>query len=148
MGHQFFILAVCFSLLGCSLESTRDRELQKFADAFCKANQARNIQPMLELYELEGATEQTVDMLKYALLYELNMPIKSIEFEALKGSPEEKIRYEYKGIQYGPTLAPKMRMRVRYETEDQFESLFTIGQNHTNQWRIISSRPLENDSGE
>ena len=109
---------------------------------FRKANQANNIEPMLALYELEGSTEQTVNLLENALLYELGLPIRSIDFEPLSGAPEETIYFEHQGIRYGPTLEPLGRMRVRYSTEDGFESLFTIGQNTDGEWRIVSSRPV------
>ncbi len=143
MFQRLTILAICLGFFGCTAESTYDLELENFAASFSAANQSRNIQPMLELYELEGSTESTINMLKNALLYELNMPIKSIEFEPLSGSPEESIEYAHQGIRYGPTLKPRLRMRVSYKTEDQFESLFTIGQNSAGEWRIVSSRPIE-----
>ena len=143
MINRLIILAICLVILGCKPEATHSKELQAFAESFTAANQSRNIQPMLELYELEGSTEQTVNMLRNALLYELNIPIKSIGFEPLSGSPEESIEYEHQGIQYGPTLKPSRRMRVRYATEDGFESLFTIGQNTAGEWRIVSSRPTQ-----
>ena len=98
---------------------------------------------MLDLYALEGSKEYTINLLRNALVYESGMPVKSIEFEPLSGSPEEKIHYEHQGIKYGPTLEPLLRMRVRYSTDDRFESLFTIGQNADSEWRIISSRPIE-----
>lgn len=142
MINRFIFFTFCLAILGCNPEATHSKELQAFADSFATANHSRNIQPMLELYELEGSAEQTINMLKNALLYELNMPIKSIEFEPLSGSPEESIEYEHQGIPYGPTLEPSLRMRVRYATEDNFESLFTIGQNSAGEWRIVSSRPL------
>lgn len=143
MLQRLTILAICLAFFGCKQESTHNKELEDFAAAFTAANQSRNIQPMLELYELEGSTEQTVNMLKNALLYELNMPIISIGFEPLSGSPEESIEYDHQGIPHGPTLEPSLRMRVRYNTEDKFESLFTIGQNTEGEWRIVSSRPIE-----
>lgn len=143
MSYRILIVALCMAVFGCKPESSSNKELQAFADSFTAANQSRSIQPMLELYELEGSTEQTVSMLRNALLYELNMPIQSIQFEPLSSSPEESIQYEHQGIEYGPTLEPRLRMRVNYATEDKFESLFTIGQNTAGEWRIISSRPTD-----
>jgi hypothetical protein len=46
-------------------------------------------------------------------------------------------------VSYGPTLKPGYRMRVRYATEDGFESLYTIGQNSAGSWRILSSKPID-----
>jgi hypothetical protein len=116
--------------------------LDALASAFRQANQADTIEPMLSLYALEGATESTRNLLKNTLLFELGMPVRSIEFEPLTGAPEESIRYTHQGIEYGPTLKPAYRMHVRYRTEDNFESRFTIGQTGDGVWRIVSSRPV------
>ena len=102
-----------------------------------------SIEPMLALYSLDGSTDRTKIMLKNALLYEHGLPILSISFEPLIGSPDEQIEYTYEGIKYGPSLKPIYRMRVRYRTEDRFESLFTIGKNPQGAWRIVSSKPVE-----
>ena len=97
---------------------------------------------MLAIDALAGTTDNTQNLHKNALLYELGLPIQSIEFEPLTGSPEESIEYSHQGMDYVTTLEPSLRMRVRYETEDRFESLFSIGQNDAGEWRIISSRPI------
>lgn len=143
MQRLLLICAALLALTACKPQSPEAAELEAFAAAFKQANQAADIQPMLTLYELEGSTEQTVNLLKNALHYELAMPIQSIEFEPLSGSPEETIQYEHQGIRYGATLVPRLRMRVRYDTEDAFESLFTIGQNDAGDWRIACSQPIE-----
>jgi hypothetical protein len=137
---RIFVSCALLVLSACSTQESA--ELKAFADAFTKANQASEIEPMLAIYALEGTTENTKNLLKNALLYELGLPIQSIEFEALTGSPEESIEYSHQGVDYIATLKPSLRMRVRYETEDRFESLFSIGQNGAGQWRIISSRPM------
>jgi len=136
------LLAICalLALSGCG--TPESKELQVFADAFREANKATEIEPMLALYELEGSTEQTINLLKNTLLYELGLPIRSIDFEPLSGAPEETIRFEHQEIEYVATIEPLLRMRVRYETEDGFESLFSIGQNAAAEWRIVSSRPV------
>lgn len=137
------LLSICtlFTLSACGTQEST--ELQKFAKVFIEASHAADIEPMLALYELEGTTETTVNLLKNALKYEQGLPIRSLEFEPLTGAPEETIRYDHQGIAYVSTLQPLMRMRVRYETEDHFESLFSIGRNAAGKWRIVSSRPVE-----
>jgi Tfp pilus assembly protein PilP len=137
---RIFISCALLVLSACSTQESA--ELKAFADAFTEANQASEIEPMLAIYALEGTTENTKNLLKNALLYELGLPIQSIEFEPLTGSPEESIEYSHQGMDYVATLEPSLRMRVRYETEDRFESLFSIGQNDAGEWRIISSRPI------
>jgi hypothetical protein len=137
---RIFVSCALLVLSACSTQESA--ELKAFADAFTEANQASEIEPMLAIYALEGTTENTKNLLKNALLYELGLPIQSIEFEALTGSPEESIEYSHQGVDYIATLKPSLRMRVRYETEDRFESLFSIGKNGAGQWRIISSRPM------
>ena len=137
---RIFVSCALLVLSACSTQESA--ELKAFADAFTEANQASEIEPMLAIYALEGTTENTKSLLKNALLYELGLPIQSIEFEALTGSPEESIEYSHQGVDYVATLKPSLRMRVRYETEDRFESLFSIGKNGAGQWRIISSRPM------
>ncbi|MBL6919513.1 MAG: hypothetical protein ISR41_03305 [Puniceicoccaceae bacterium] len=137
---RIFVSCVLLVLSACSTQESA--ELEAFAEAFTEANQATEVEPMLAIYALEGTTENTKNLLKNALLYELGLPIQSIEFEPLTGSPEESIAYSHQGLDYIATLKPSLRMRVRYETEDRFESLFSIGQNSAGQWRIISSRPM------
>jgi len=139
---MFRLLSICVLLTICGCGTQDSPELQDFAEAFREANQAPDIELMLALYELEGSSEGSLNLLKNALSYELGLPIRSIEFEPLSGAPEETIYYEHQGIQYEATLEPRMRMRVSYETEDHFESLFSIGQNAAGEWRIVSSRPL------
>jgi len=139
---MFRIFVSCALLVSSACSTQESVELEAFADAFTEANQATEVEPMLAIYALEGTTENTKNLLKNALLYELGLPIQSIEFEPLTGSPEESIEYSHQGVDYIATLEPSLRMRVRYETEDRFESLFSIGQNVAGQWRIISSRPM------
>ena len=114
---------------------------EAFADAFSEANQATGVEAMLAIYALEGTTENTKNLLKNAILYELGLPIQSINFEPLTGLPEESIEYTHQGVNYVATLEPSLRMRVRYATEDRFESLYSIAQNNAGEWRIISTRP-------
>lgn len=137
---RIFVSCVLLVLSACSTQESA--ELEALAEAFTEANQATEVEPMLAIYALEGTTENTKNLLKNALLYELGLPIQSIEFEPLTGSPEESIAYSHQGLDYIATLKPSLRMRVRYKTEDRFESLFSIGQNSAGQWRIISSRPM------
>ena len=135
----FFLL----TLASCSPKGEDEASLDTFASDFRAANNAMSIEPMLALYSLDGSTDRTKIMLKNALLYEHGLPIISINFEPLIGSPDEQIEYTYEGIKYGPSLKPIYRMRVRYRTEDRFESLFTIGKNPQGAWRIVSSKPVE-----
>ena len=135
----FFLL----TLASCSPKGEDEASLDAFASDFRAANNGMSIEPMLALYSLDGSTDRTKIMLKNALLYEHGLPILSINFEPLIGSPDEQIEYTYEGIKYGPSLKPIYRMRVRYRTEDRFESLFTIGKNPQGAWRIVSSKPVE-----
>lgn len=143
MQRLRLLYATLLALTACQPKAPSEAGLEALAAAFREANQAPDIEPMLALYELDGATDQTMAMLKNALLYEHGLPIRSIEFEPLTGAPEERIAYEHQGVRYGPTLKPELRMRIRYATEDRFESLFTIGQNSQGAWRIVSSKPVE-----
>ena len=127
------------TLCACSMQESPD--LKAFADAFSKANQATGVEAMLAIYALEGTTENTKNLLKNAILYELGLPIQSISFEPLTGLPEESIEYTHQDVDYIATLEPSLRMRVRYATEDRFESLYSIAQNNAGEWRIVISRP-------
>ena len=135
------ILLSCtlLALSACSMQEST--ELEAFADAFSEANQATSDEAMLAIYALEGTTENTKNLLKNAILYELGLPIQSISFEPLTGLPEESIEYTHQDVDYVATLEPSMRMRVRYATEDRFESLYSIAQNNAGDWRIVSTRP-------
>lgn len=135
------ILLSCtlLALSACSMQEST--ELEAFADAFSEANQATSDEAMLAIYALEGTTENTKNLLKNAISYELGLPIQSISFEPLTGLPEESIEYTHQGVDYIATLEPRLRMRVQYATEDRFESLYCIAQNGAGKWRIVSSRP-------
>lgn len=132
-------VAAGVALAGCGTGDPRG--LRTFATAFEKANQAEDLEGMLALYALEGTTANSQTLLKTAILFELGLPIKRIEFEPLTGAPEERIHYVHQGIQYGPTIRPSLRMHVYYDTEDAFTSRFTIGQLPDSSWRIVMSRP-------
>ncbi|MGB1126860.1 MAG: hypothetical protein ACPG3X_00640 [Opitutales bacterium] len=134
--------SIVFIICGCEPRLPETSGLDRFANSFKAANQAETIHAMLDLYDLTGSGEQTLQLLKPALQNELGLPIQSISFEPLRGAPEEKICFEFGGKQYGPTLEPKLRMRVQYATEDGFSSLYTIGQGTGGRWRIVSSRPM------
>lgn len=131
------------SILGCKPKAADMPEgLDRLASAFKMANQAEDIKPMMDLYYLEGADERTCELLKGALNYELGLPIESIAFEPLTGAPEETIDFVHQGVSYGPSLPPAYRMRVAYQVEDGFTSLFTVGRAPDGQWRIVCAKPL------
>ena len=136
---RIFVSCTLLALSACSMQESP--ELEAFADAFSEANQATGVEAMLAIYALEGTTENTKNLLKNAILYELGLPIQSISFEPLTGLPEESIKYTHQDVDYVATLEPSMRMRVRYATEDRFESLYSIAQKNAGEWRIISTRP-------
>ncbi|MEO0510099.1 MAG: hypothetical protein AAF065_09600 [Verrucomicrobiota bacterium] len=139
-------LALCcitFALSACSPSFPDKAGLRQLAEAFEEANQADSINAMLDLYHLEGTDAITRQLLKPVLQSELGLPIRTIQFEPLSGAPEENIGFEYEGRSYGPSLEPKLRMRVIYETEDNFISLFSIGQRTDGAWRIVSSRRID-----
>jgi hypothetical protein len=128
-------------LAACSPKSTLELGLDDLSVSFVAANQADTIDPMLKLYYLKGCDSLIISRLKGALDYELGLPIQQIEFEALSGAPEETINFTHNGINYGPSLTPRYRMRVRYAVEDHFSSLYTVGQNPTGEWQIICAKP-------
>lgn len=137
--------AYCAMIIGCSPgKSDPSPELKAFADDFRAANQAETIRPMLELYALKGTDERTLALLKGALGYELGLPIQSIHFEALTGAPEETIDFHHNDVHYGPTIPPRMRMRVNYSVEDGFSSLYTIGTDEAGDWKIVCAEPKPN----
>ena len=136
---RIFVSCTLLALSACSMQESA--ELEAFANAFSEANKATGIEAMLAIYALEGTTENTKNLLKNAILYELGLPIQSISFEPLSGLPEESIEYTHQDGDYVATLEPSMRMRVRYATEDRFESLYSIAQNNAGEWRIVSARP-------
>lgn len=136
---RIFVSYTLLAFSACNMQESP--ELKAFADAFSEANQATGVEAMLAIYALEGTTENTKNLLKNAILYELGLPIRSINFEPLTGLPEESIEYTHQDVDYVATLEPSMRMRVRYATEDRFESLYSIAQNNAGEWRIVSTRP-------
>ena len=137
------LVQVSLVLLACDRsEVARYKGTKALAEEFRIASQADTVEPMLALYALEGTEKQTIRMLKEAIEYELNLPISSIQFEPLTGAPEERIDYVHDGVAYGPSLEPRLRMRVLYALEDQFTSLYTVGQLPDGTWRIVCARPI------
>jgi hypothetical protein len=134
-------LAATMLLTGCYRSAAPEPGLLKLAERFKIANQASNIQPMLELYCLNGSDKLIISRLKGALDYELGLPIQGIEFEPLSGAAEEQIEFTHDGITYGPSLKPRYRMRVIYAVEEHFTSLFTVGQHASGEWQIICAKP-------
>tara|TARA_B110000285_G_scaffold161852_1_gene180793 strand:+ start:2809 stop:3252 length:444 start_codon:yes stop_codon:yes gene_type:complete len=128
-------------LAACSPKSTLELGLDDLSARFVAANQADTIEPMLQLYCLNGCDSLITSRLKGALDYELGLPIQQIEFEALSGAAEETIEFTHNGVTYGPSLTPRYRMRVLYAVEDHFSSLFTVGQNPSGDWQIICAKP-------
>ena len=136
------LCAVALAFCGaCDSGGPPEPELGALARAFREANQAETIEPMLDLYHLEGTDARTVRLLKGALRYELGLPIESIRFEPLTGAPEEAIGFVHDGVAYGPSLEPGYRMVVRYDVEDGFTSRFTIGKTASGEWHIVCARP-------
>ena len=125
----------------CSPKSELEQGLDDLSARFLAANQADTIEPMLKLYCLEDCDTLITSRLKAALNYELGLPIKEIEFEALSGASEETIEFTHNGTAYGPSLKPLYRMRVIYAVEDHFSSLFTVGKGASGEWLIICARP-------
>lgn len=142
--HLVALIALISGLLnGCS-KPTQEKEaaLEQLALSFRTANQASSIEPMFALYHTVGADERTIQMLRGALKYELGLPIQSIGFEPLSGAPEENIDFVHDGVAYGPSLQPKMRMEVIYQSDDGFTSLFTVGHTDEGTWRIVCAKPI------
>ena len=136
----FLTLVVC--LITVKLAFRSDAGLKKLEADFKAANQSETIEPMLQLYCLEGTDELSATRLKGALQYELGLPIKRIGFSSLSGAPEETIQFIHNGIQYGPTLEPRYRMRVTYKGKDRFTSLYTIGKADSGVWQFIATKPV------
>ena len=73
---RIFVSCTLLALSACSIKESP--ELEAFADAFREANEATGVDAMLAIYALEGTTENTKNLLKNAILYELGLPIQSI----------------------------------------------------------------------
>ena len=137
--------AACFGamalLTACNPKAELEPGLDELSARFLAANKADSIEPMLDLYCLEGSDTVITSRLKGALNFELGLPIERIEFEPLSGASEETIEFTYNGTTYGPSLEPRYRMKVLYAVEDHFTSLFTVGQNPKGEWQIICAKP-------
>ena len=87
--------AVCFGVMAffaaCSPKAELEAGLDELSARFQAANQADTIEPMLELYCLDGCDTLITSRLKGALDFELGFPIERIEFEPLSGAAEETI---------------------------------------------------------
>jgi len=134
-------LGVTALFVACSPKTELEPGLGELSARFKTANQAESIEPMLELYYLDGCDSVITSRLKGALNFELGFPIERIDFEPLSGASEETIEFNHNGTTYGPSLEPRYRMRVIYAVDDHFASLFTVGQNPDGQWQIICAKP-------
>jgi len=121
-----------------------DAELRKLAADFKAANQAPTIDPMLDLYSLEGIDELSIIRLRAALRYELGLPIKAIDFEPLSDASKAKIQFVRSDATYGPVLEPLHTMRVNYNSKDNFSSIYTVGKTASGNWKLILTKPAAN----
>ncbi len=137
---SFSILIICLLVLTFSLRPNAG--LQQLAADFRAANQATKIEPMLNLYHLEGSDESSITLLKAALQYEIGLPVQTIEFEPLSGASEETIQFVHNGAQYGPTLKPRYKMRVTYSGKERLTGLYTIGKTESGDWKFIMTKPI------
>ena len=128
-----------FPLLSCSDFGIHQKSLNLFAKDFEMANTSESLTKMLELYALEGMRSKDLSILKTALSFELGMPIKSIHFEKLNGTPEETINFDHNGLLYQSSIIPRYKMIVAYQTKELFTSRFTIGKDIDNQWKIVTA---------
>lgn len=135
------LLASAAAIVALTLATKPDAGLKSLAADFRSANQAETIEPMLKLYHLDGSDESDINLLKVALSYELGLPIESIVFEPLSGADEETIRFSRGGVEYGPTLQPRYKMRVTYKVQNRFSSTFTIGKTDSGVWKFVSVKP-------
>ena len=136
------LLCLIICLIALKLIFRLDPGLKQLEADFRVANQAKTIEPMLELYHLEGSDELSIVRLKGALQYELGLPIADIKFEPLSDASEEKIQFTHNGIPYGPTLNPSYKMRVVYKGKERFTSIYTIGKTDSDAWKFIVAKPL------
>lgn len=136
------ILVILSFLLGsCSDTLVYKDSLNDFSDSFLEANLEEDIDAMLDLYETNGLKKSDLRILKTALSFEIGLPIQTISFEKLTGSPEESIAYEHEGVEFTASLTPRLRMNVVYAIEGQLTSKFTIGRNSKKEWKIITGIP-------
>lgn len=135
----FLILGLLLALYFNTL--VQQKSLNELSDRFILANTSEDMGAMLSLYALEGIKEKDLAILKTALSFEIGLPIQSISFQDLTGTPEESIAYQHQGIQYKASLVPKLRMVVEYAVEGQLTSKFSIGQNPKKEWQIITAIP-------
>lgn len=141
MFKWIYFLMACLLCLGCQPSLLDKQSLHAFSEQFYLANERSNVEAMLALYELGYNETATISYIRTAIEFEIGLPIKTIYFEPLSGSPEEHIAYEHQGITYRSSLEPKYRMIVHYSNTAALVSNFTIGKNAKNQWRIITAAP-------
>ena len=135
------LVILSFLLSACSDTFIYKKSLKKFSESFLKANLEEDMDAMLALYATNGLKKTDLVILRTALSYEIGLPIQTISFEKLTGSPEESIAYEHEGVEFTASLTPRLRMNVVYAIEGQLTSKFTIGRNSKKEWKIITAIP-------
>ena len=135
------LVILIFLLSACSDTFIYQKSLNEFSETFLKANLEENMDAMLSLYATNGLKKSDLAILKTALSFEIGLPIQTISFEELSGTPEESIAYEHEGVAYEASLTPKLRMNVKYAVEGQLTSKFCIGRTSNKEWKIITAVP-------
>ena len=141
MKRRIGLIILSFLLSACSDTIIYQKSLNEFSGSFLRANLEEDMDAMLGLYATDGLKKTDLAILKTALSFEIGLPIQTISFEELTGSPEESIAYEHEGIKYEASLTPRLRMNVIYAVEGQLTSKFNIGRTSKREWKIITAVP-------
>lgn len=142
---RFICTLLLFALIGlnsaCSDLILHQKSLKNFATDFENANDAENMEALLDLFDRANMDPKDLTVLKTALSFEIGLPIERIYFQALSGTPEETIAYEKAGTAYQASLKPKYRMVVDYAHQGGLSSKFTLGRDNNRDWKIVTAVP-------
>jgi hypothetical protein len=117
-----------------------DERQDNFRRAYLEARQALDAEQMMALYFLEGVTAEERRLLRLALEFEIDLPVRGFSFQPLRSGSQLAALYD-RDLQV-LTIDPVGIVEVVYETEDRFTNVYLLGL-HEGSYRIAYARRVE-----
>ncbi len=138
---HWFCIFLLLGLSACGPQSQLGERAarERLRKDFISVHEHGDREGFLGLYFLEGVLERDVALIRLAIENEIHLPIAQISFEDL--GAEDQIDFQYQGQQYSPTLPPKLKMVVRYASEDHLTISYLIGFRE-GAYYLITARPF------
>ncbi len=142
ISRGLFGIAACLFLAGCSGDSVLAEKAarERLKQALLAAHEADDPEALLGLYALDGVEDRDLRLIRFAVESEVALPVRSIRFYPL--DPGDTIDYVHAGKRYRPTVEPRLKLEVRYDTEDRLTALSLVGF-RDGAYQLVAPRPVE-----